>query len=186
MGCLCARKLGVPFYDSDAIMANDLPEGCADIRSFYRSVGPVAFKRAEAASMKRFLSSSNDAATALCDKFPFTGIRSIVSLGGGACDNEDLMAAVKGRGIVAYLTNDCSVLFNRIIAGGIPPFLDERDPEGSFAKLYAERDARYRSQCDFMIQLPDCERPEETCRFLMKSLSNVLRTYHKEPCHECE
>lgn len=212
MARLCAKRLGIPHYDSDDILLETIKADYPDIRNFYRDAGPEQFKNREAKALRDFIGNLS------CDDVPSdTGVdssavptssssanpptpestpestatpflanvhakdaderrmpRMIIALGGGACDNDELMDIVHQNGTSCYLAHDPQVLLRRILRHGVPPFLDTADIEGSFAKLYVRRDGLYRSGCDFVIQLPDCENPEETCSFLLESLEKAM------------
>lgn len=216
MARLCAKRLGVPYHDSDDILLETIKTDYPDVRSFYRDAGPERFKAQEAKALRDFIgnlfcddmptasvmdsssvptsSSSADSPTPAampesttapsCVNTPaldedarrtyMMSPRMIIALGGGACDNDELMDIVHRNGTSCYLANDPQVLLHRILRHGVPPFLDAADVEGSFAKLYARRDGLYRSDCDFVIQLPDCENPEDTCSFLLESLEKAM------------
>jgi shikimate kinase len=50
-----------------------------------------------------------------------------------------------------YLEEDEDVLFQRVQASGIPPFLATDDPRGAFHLLYEKRTALYRKKADLTI-----------------------------------
>lgn len=204
MARLCARRLGIPYFDSDDILLDwlihhqdprELPidSKSISIRSFYRLVGVDRFMEAEAKALEDFIAQENFSKESPLDtgdsptdqgsdktvSLPYTP-KLIISLGGGACDNEALMDIVSTQGICCYLANQPQVLLKRILKHGVPPFLDPEDVEGSFERLYERRDGIYRSTADFVIQLPDCEDPEDTCAFLLEALGTAMACHHTE------
>ena len=94
----------------------------------------------------------------------------VISLGGGAADNDPLMKMVKERGTLVYLYLKEAHLLERILRGGIPPFLDEKDVEGSFHRLYERRNRRYSKDCNHLIQLPFDQAKEENVELVLSSL----------------
>lgn len=100
--------------------------------------------------------------------------KTIISLGGGACDNERLVPLIRTSGKVIYLKVEQDVLLKRILAGGIPPFLDPHNIEGSFSELYRHRDALYGKISHIVIELPSCADINDTARFLFSRLSEEL------------
>ncbi len=155
LGKLVARQLGYNWADLDDLVLKEI-SGYQSIRSFYREQGQLAFQREEYKALQQFLSHTQGP--------------SLVSLGGGACDNAKLVQLAKQYGRLIYLYVEEGVLLERILKGGVPPFLDSNDPKGSFSDLYTQRDERYRNICDFMVRLPDYPDIRETARFLVEML----------------
>ena len=94
----------------------------------------------------------------------------VISLGGGAADNDPLMKLIKKHGTLVYLYVEEAHLLKRILRGGIPPFLDEDDIEGSFHRLYERRNRRYSKDCDHLIQLPFDQAKEANVELVLASL----------------
>ena len=76
-----------------------------------------------------------------------------LSLGGGAADNMALMDLLKESGSIIYLRRDEKDMLPVILKHGIPAFLDPDDLEGSFSRIYRERDGVYRRYADLVIDL---------------------------------
>lgn len=158
-GRLLARRYGCAWRDADRLTASLLPEG-ATIRSFYREHGKDAFHELEAKALAAY----EDAPHA----------RTVVSMGGGACDNPGVMATADARGTTVYLAVPEPVLLERILQDGIPPFLDPRDPARSFHELYVRRDALYRQLCSLTVSLDGIHKVPETGRYLSRRLKEVF------------
>ncbi|MCK9548234.1 MAG: shikimate kinase [Sphaerochaeta sp.] len=135
-----AVRLTLPSYDLDALILNRIAPHHT-IRSFYATEGKERFQQMEHSALAALL--------------PTLSRRAIIALGGGACDNEALMDLVKTSGSLIYLKVDEEILWQRIIAGGTPPFLDSAHPRASFATLYRKRDERYSKMCDLLVDLSD-------------------------------
>ncbi|HVV68248.1 MAG TPA: shikimate kinase [Gammaproteobacteria bacterium] len=67
---------------------------------------------------------------------------SVIALGGGAPLREENRLLLKPH-ILIYLTASPEIVFQRIMAGGIPSFFEEEDPLGSFKSLWAQRQQVY-------------------------------------------
>ena len=98
----------------------------------------------------------------------------IISLGGGACDNKRLISLIKASGKVIYLKVAQDILLERILKGGVPPFLDPLNIEGSFSELYTSRDELYRKISDIVVELPPYTDVNESSTYLFSILSEEL------------
>ncbi|WP_320130379.1 shikimate kinase [uncultured Sphaerochaeta sp.] len=155
LGNLVAKMMGTFCVDNDDLILKSLDEG-SSVRTFFKTQGKQAFMDLELRTLHSFLETN---------KTPC-----IVSLGGGACDNESLMELICSYGKSVYLKVEEPVLLKRILFDGIPPFLDGSDPQGSFARLYAIRNERYGKRCDIVVNLPDYPDVRETAKYLFARL----------------
>ncbi|NLK05319.1 MAG: hypothetical protein GX315_03055 [Spirochaetales bacterium] len=158
LGHLFAQARGLVWADLDELVLQQVPY--PSIRSFYRERGKDAFMQEEVKALTSFLRN--------------TDRRAVVSLGGGAADNQNLIDLVKANGKLIYLVVPEEILFQRIMSGGIPPFLDAHDPKASFSTLYAKRHERYGNICDFMVELPNYPDLHDTARFLVETLQSEV------------
>ena len=159
LGRLVAQKGGYRCIDNDELILKDRPEFLS-IRELYKSEGKEAFMAQEVSSLQAFLA-TNPANT-------------IISLGGGACDNESLVSLLKASGRVIYLKVEEKALLKRILVGGVPPFLDPHDIAGSFSTLYTHRDDLYRKFSDIVIELLSYKKINENAEYLFSRLSEEL------------
>ena len=153
MAKLVSQMLGMECIDADDLVL-PLLEGFS-VREYYRNNGKEAFMEKEYEAVKRYAEGN--------DTF-------IMSLGGGASDNRDLMAFIKENGCIIYLCRDEKDMLPVILRDGIPPFLDERDPEGSFHRLYEERDGKYRAYADLVLELGPYRDKKETAESILEAL----------------
>ena len=74
----------------------------------------------------------------------------IIALGGGALSNPFVDDQTKAAlGFKVWLDTDDKTAFERIIAKGLPPFLQNaKDPESAFKEMNIARKAVFASQCD--------------------------------------
>jgi len=155
LGELAAKALDYSWIDLDDLVLQNIAP-CRSIREFYQEAGKKAFMEEEVKALRTFLSTTQT---------PY-----IISLGGGASDTQALIELVKQSGKLVYLEVDESVLLQRILEGGIPPFLDPSSPQASFASLYKRRHERYSNICDIMVRLPNYVDVRDTARFLVDRL----------------
>jgi shikimate kinase len=150
LGRLTASRLGLHFYDSDELVLAYLHEkgqggGFRTVRELYRTRGPEAFMEAEFAAAAELLARYEG------------GERQgsfLLALGGGFSDNFPLVRLITaGTGTVCYIVQDERILLERIMRGGIPPFLDSDDPAGSFGALFRKRDAACRKAADLLLDI---------------------------------
>ena len=128
------------------------------VRDFYRTRGKTAFQEIEYEAVDDFLLS--------IDK-PF-----VMSLGGGASDNDRLLRRIRKEGHLIYLHRREDDMLPVILKDGIPPFLDENDPMGSFHELFSRRDRIYRENADLIIDLGPYRDMDDTY--------NVIEAHLKE------
>ena len=159
LGRLVARNLLCPWVDSDDLILSLHEEGTT-IRSLYQKEGKQSFMDWECKAVSTFLKSAEEP--------------SIVSLGGGACDNQALMSLIQKHGKIIYLMVEEKVLLNRILTTGLPPFLDPENIEESFSGLYAHRHALYSTMADFLVCLPDYPDVHDTADFLLQKLTKEV------------
>lgn len=159
LGRIIASRLSCPWVDADDLILASLPSD-STVRSFYRSEGEHAFRKREYETMKRYLSATHPPC--------------VVSMGGGASDNPDLLSLISLYGTSVYLSVPEDVLFRRIVKDGIPPFLEGEDPRGKFHLLFLHRSAIYGKECSLVVHLPDSPTVEMTADFLMEALRGAF------------
>lgn len=143
---LVSTFLSLPIYDTDDLILENIEE--KSVRDYYKKYGKDAFMAEEVKVYEELLEK---------EKRTF-----VLSLGGGASDNTALMDSVKKDGFIIYIRRPEDVLLKKILRGGIPPFLDENDIEGSFHSLYYRRDSVYSSYADMTISLGEYSDKRET------------------------
>lgn len=68
----------------------------------------------------------------------------VLATGGGIADNGVALAKLTESFTLVYLAEDPSVLYDRIMTGGRPPFLPEEGTYLAFLRLFRRRDRTYR------------------------------------------
>jgi shikimate kinase len=172
---LASRQLNIQSFDLDDLiieMFENTPLEETSIRELYGMFGKNRFMQLEYAALSTFL--------AFCESSKIPGIDEflLISLGGGACDNERLMALIRKTGHLIYLSLPEPLLYSRIAKSGIPPFLDADNPRKSFHALYAYRDGIYREHADTIIELTVNAPPQQNAQQLCKLIYNLAGDTH--------
>ena len=128
-----ARRLGLPFFDSDHVIEQRL--GCT-IREFFAREGEAAFRDLE-----------QEVLAGLAQ-----GPSAVVATGGGAVLREANRQAMHAAGRVIYLRSTPEELHRRLRHDTQRPLLQVADPLGKLRALYAERDPLYRDAAHFQIE----------------------------------
>ena len=152
-----AMRFGYEFSDADGLILEHL-DG-ESIRDFYKREGKDAFMSIEKKAIEEYLESN--------DK------NIVLSLGGGAADNEALMSTLKKSGKIIYLTRKESEILPVILKHGIPAFLDPNNLEGSFHAIYEKRDNIYKLWADSIIDLGTYRDKDETEEALYHKMRNL-------------
>jgi shikimate kinase len=132
VGRQLARRLGLPFFDSDALIEQRL--GCS-IREYFAREGEAAFRDVEQQVIAD-LAAGPDA---------------VVATGGGAVLREANRQKLREAGRVIYLRSSPEELHRRVRHDTQRPLLQVADPLGRLRSLHAERDPLYREAAHFHV-----------------------------------
>ncbi len=143
---LLAQKLHCDFLDTDVLLETlyaDRNGERLSSREIYRQEGEEFFRRLEA-EVIHILATENRLRK-----------RRVIALGGGVPANRFLdVEELKSLGVFVYLAIDSDTAFERVLAKGLPPFLqDKEDPRTAFAELYAQRDKFYRNYAEATLTI---------------------------------
>lgn len=152
----------VHFVDTDDLIVQKVDRS---VRDFYASEGKEAFWSVEYNVTKEYVDT-------------FEGNFLLVATGGGVVDNKPLFEYMRKEGTLLYLWVDKEVAFQRIVANGLPPFLDKASPKESFYHLFLHRDALYRKFCDYMVELYDYQNLSEQTLLLKKQVEKIIEDGH--------
>lgn len=133
MGRQLARRLQLPFYDSDHVIEHQL--GCS-IREYFEREGEAQFR---------------DVEESVIDQLTQTP-RCIVSTGGGVVLRPANRQHLQERSHVIYLNSSSDELFRRLRHDMSRPLLQVADPLGRLRELHATRDPLYRETAHFIIE----------------------------------
>ena len=161
---LLAKKLDRAFFDSDTLLEEAYMQqySCtaaeAGARAIMQKHGEEFFRRFEAGVIRNFLENN---ATQDC----------VLALGGGVPCNPFLSDdELKSLGTLVYLDISPETAYQRIAAGGIPPFLQGGDPHEKFMAMYEKRTPRYRDLADVTIPVPEDPDAEVLSEAVYKAL----------------
>lgn len=131
VGTALARRLGVPFRDSDAEIVKAANMSIAEI---FERDGEAFFRRKEGQVLARLLG----------------GEPAILSTGGGAFLAEANRAAISREGISVWLKADLDLLWSRVRHKTTRPLLRTPDPYGRLRELWCARAPIY-AQADLVV-----------------------------------
>lgn len=149
---------GIPFFDSDDLISEIIKP--LSIRDFYSRYGKDEFMKKEIQAVLSLIEK---------EKNPF-----ILSLGGGASDNTQLMEVLKKNGRIIYLKRRKEDMLPVILKHGIPSFLEKDDLEGSFYSIYEKRNKIYEQYADKIIDLGPYRDKKETVMDFLDELKEYL------------
>lgn len=133
VGRQLARRLGLPFVDSDH--AIELRLGCS-IREFFDREGEAKFRDIEQDVLDELTQSP----------------RSVISTGGGAVLRPANREHLHDRSHVVYLKSTPEELFRRLRHDVSRPLLQVADPLTRMRDLFAVRDPLYRETAHFVLE----------------------------------
>jgi len=136
VGKQLARRLNVPFFDTDDIIRQQ--SGCS-IASFFEARGEEHFRDVEAAALHSLLARTTE-----------TG--RVIATGGGIVLREANREALANDAVSIYLRAGPEELFRRVRHDTRRPLLQVRDPLAKLRDLYTKRDPLYRAVSAFVIE----------------------------------
>ena len=133
IGRQLARRLGLPFVDSDHVIEQRL--GCS-IREFFAREGEESFR---------------DVEQQVLDDLTQTQ-QGVIATGGGSVLREVNRRHLLERGHVIYLRSTPEDVFRRVRHDTARPLLQVDDPLGRLRGLFDARDPLYREAAHFVIE----------------------------------
>ncbi len=133
IGRQLARRLGVPFADSDHVIEQRL--GCS-IREYFEREGEERFRDVEEAVIDELTRSHEG----------------VLATGGGAVLREANRVHLRTRARAVYLRSSPEEVFRRLRHDVNRPLLQVKDPLGRLRDLYSVRDPLYREVAHFVIE----------------------------------
>lgn len=132
IGRQLARRLGVPFVDSDHVIEHRL--GCS-IREFFAREGEDSFR---------------DVEQQVLDDLTLTH-HGVIATGGGSVLREVNRKHLRERGHVIYLRSAPEDVYRRVRHDTGRPLLQVDDPMGRLRALFDARDSLYRETAHYTI-----------------------------------
>ena len=133
IGRQLARRLDVPFVDSDHVIEHQL--GCS-IREFFAREGEDSFRDVEEQVLDELTQSHHG----------------VIATGGGAVLREVNRRRLRERGQVVYLRSTPEDVFRRVRHDKARPLLQVDDPLNRLWTLFETRDPLYRQAAHFVIE----------------------------------
>lgn len=133
VGRQLARRLELPFFDSDQLIEQEL--GCS-IRDFFEREGEDRFRDMEERTLDTL--TQRDAG--------------VLSTGGGAVLRPINRQRLHERGHVVYLRSSPEEVFRRLRHDASRPLLQVSDPMARLRELYTQRDPLYRETAHFVVE----------------------------------
>jgi shikimate kinase len=133
IGRQLARRLGVPFVDSDHVIEHRL--GCS-IREFFAREGEDSFRDVEQQVLDDLTQSHEG----------------VIATGGGSVLREANRRHLRERGHVIYLRSTPEDVFRRVRHDTARPLLQVDDPLARLRALFEARDPLYREAAHFVIE----------------------------------
>ena len=160
LGVALAKTLGVPFFDTDALLEADAGK---PVRALYKEVGEPRFRELEAQTIRKFIAAAPSPA--------------VVALGGGVVSNPALAPDdLHALGLLVWMDVPVPTAFERMAREGLPPFLaDKPDPLGEFNRICDVRRPVFRAAAEAVLELPEVLPVEEAIdRLLIVLESKVI------------
>lgn len=151
VGAALAERWSCPFFDLDAVIEqvyrHDTGQG-GSVREIFSACGEDFFRRIECA-----------AACELYRQRWNADDDSVIAVGGRTPTNAAAAALLVELGPIVYLQGDPEQLYQRIVQGGLPPFLKVDDPKAEFMRICRERAARYEQLASTTIDTTGLDAP---------------------------
>ena len=134
VGRQLARRLGIPFIDSDHEIEQRL--GCS-IREFFEREGEDAFRDVEEATLRDLTSSAGHC---------------VLATGGGSVLRAINREMLREHGQVIYLRSQPEEVYRRVRHDTARPLLQVSDPMARLRSLHAQRDPLYAETAHYVIE----------------------------------
>lgn len=128
-----AKRLSVPFVDSDAVIEQRIHES---IRSYFEREGEERFRDLEQEVISELLQTTG----------------AVLATGGGTVLRETNRQTLRDRSVVVYLRSTPEELGRRLRHDTQRPLLQGANPQEQLSKLFAERDPIYRQTAHFVVE----------------------------------
>ena len=157
LGKLIAAKLGYRFVDVDQLIEELYEKRKQSVLPAYQ-----VYERSEAAFrlLERETVESLDGTK-----------NAVIAVAGGTVLDMGNVTELKRLGKLVYLFVEKEVLKERMLSGRLPAFLDPKDPEGSFEKMYQNRKKIYASVADIVLE-KDSKTDEQIVDEIIREVKN--------------
>ena len=151
-----AERIGCIWIDCDQEILKRNPsfENC---KSLYSAIGEKAFRQEEISAFNSIIEKIQKKDSSLSiSVLSVYNTPVVISLGGGACNANNVLNAAKNNGLLVYLYETEHNLFERMSKNGLPAYLtNSKNPKEEFHTIFEIRNEIYSSLADYVIQLSD-------------------------------
>ncbi len=128
-GRLVAKKLDLPFFDTDELLSNKYKKS---VRELHKELEEERFREEEAKVLEELKEQK----------------KVVIALGGGTLLSKKAQEIAPHMGSLVYLYSSIDTLLEKLEPAA---FLDPRDPHGSFKKVYDTRHPLFCKLCKYRI-----------------------------------
>lgn len=156
---MAAKALNLPFQDLDSELERlyrEETERALSCREIFRLEGEAAFRSREEQTLRSLFSPPEREAM-------------VLATGGGIADNPAALELLKHHTLTIHIREVEPVLWARITAGGLPPFIRN---QGDFALLYKRRTAAYQQYAALQFDV-DGRSPQEAAAALIQIIKEA-------------
>lgn len=154
-----------PFLDTDELLIKHYRQKTGNIlsaREIFKIEGETKFRALEHEIVIKLIAEQSP------DR------RCVIALGGGLPANPAVAPLIKKLGFNVYLQVTVKIIFERIMAKGMPPFLDPAKPFESMQLLYQQREVCYLRDADLVIKIDHSNPPWEESKFIISKVEEAL------------
>ena len=167
-GRLLAKKLSLPFFDTDTLIEDATGKSP---RQIYNESGADAFKKAELEACQK-----------LSDELCAKGTSAVIATGGGICMNQGAVEKLRSLGRCVFLIADEKLAADRIVREAhtsddgeltnLPAYIACKNPGSSlevrkiFHDFYVERTKLYSKIADLCVEMKQAGKEENLARIL--------------------
>lgn len=166
VGRVLARRHGGRFADTDTLIEEAFARQAGrslTVRDIFRQEGEARFVERERSVVRDLAAERVGASDEL-----------VLAVGGPTPLRPDLQPILRELGTVVYLRLDEAELLRRVMAGGVPAFLDgQADPEDAFISLCRQRHPVYESVADLAVDLDGLD-PAASADRVLQALSTEV------------
>lgn len=145
LGTALAARWGCAFHDIDRLIEEHQTRASGrhlTVREIFNTLGEERFTELETQAVRELHAQlRNSPAPA------------VVAVGGRTALNVQVGELLNHIGTVVYLEVSPEEMFQRVLRGGLPSFINQDDPVMSFLELYQERVPYYRQRAALIVNL---------------------------------
>lgn len=159
LGAALAVRWGCPFFDVDKMLeeryACDNSQSLS-VREIFKARGEEYFRELETQVVCELYLSLHESTAP-----------HVIAVGGRTALNKRVDELLGALGLIVYLEVSPEEMFKRVVRGGLPPFVNEKDPVMDFLELYKERVPHYQRLANLTVNLDGLDAKaalEKLCR----------------------